>query len=112
MVNLYLKGSTSEQPLQVFKFSFSYANMFNCMTKILLRGSYTNICINVLKQFLLFFRQGKVIDKIKITSVGIPKYMKRLEKPTEEIQKPKEVFFAYCSFFVFHFFVLFCLMPP
>ena len=39
------------------------------------------------------FRQGKLVDKEKITSVGIPKYMKKQEKPTEETQDIQEVNF-------------------
>ena len=43
----------------------------------------------------LYFRQGKMVDKEKITSVGIPKYMKKQEEPAEETQEAIEVNFIY-----------------
>ena len=37
------------------------------------------------------FRQSKMIDKTKITSLGIPKYMKKMEQPSKEVSDMNQV---------------------
>ena len=37
------------------------------------------------------FRQSKMIDKAKITSLGIPKYMKKVEQPSKEVLDMNQV---------------------